>query len=187
EFLLSCALDRVFQILRFVFFAEGNQELAGRGRFHEMWIARTRWPQVAREKRHNHRLPFRAFRLVRSDELDRVVVGRKTNGARRREIVAQAFGEFRQNHFVRLRLRGLRKQGVEFACEITELSRGQQEQTCAQLRLLDNQRNCVEYRQAFRALTNLRERTQVGGNFSSTRQDFVNAKSRLRFVKNGKV
>src|SRR6266487_4658881 len=43
EFLLSCALDGVFQILRFVFFAEGNQELAVRGRFHEIWIALTRW------------------------------------------------------------------------------------------------------------------------------------------------
>src|SRR5436190_11753704 len=109
-----------------------------------MWITRTRWPQVAREKRHNHRLPFRAFRLVRSDELDRVVVGRKTSRARSREIVAQAFGEFCQNHSARLRFRGLREQRVEFACEIAELRRGQQEQTFAQLRLLDDQRSCVE-------------------------------------------
>ena len=105
-------------------------------------------PQIAREERHDHRLPFRAFRLVRSDELDRVVVGGKTNGARRREIVAQTLGEFRQDHSARFRFRSLREQSVEFAREIAEFRRGQQEQTFAQLRLLDNQRDCVEQRQA---------------------------------------
>ena len=125
ELLLLGALDRIFQFLRFVFPAESDDELAIDRRFHEMRITRRRRPQVAREERHDHRLPFRAFRLVRSDELDRVVVGGKTDGARGREIIAQMFGEFRQDHSARFRLGRLREQGVELARKITELGRGQ--------------------------------------------------------------
>jgi hypothetical protein len=81
-------VDRVFQILRFVFFAEGDNQFAIHGRFYDIRITRRWRSQLAREEWHDHRLPFRAFCLVRSDELDRIVVGGKTNGARRREIVA---------------------------------------------------------------------------------------------------
>jgi hypothetical protein len=40
-----------------------------------------RWePQITCEEWHDHGLPFRALCLMRSDELDRVVVGGKTDG-----------------------------------------------------------------------------------------------------------
>ena len=88
QFLLLGTLDRLFQILRFVFFAERDNQFAIHGRFYEMRVTRRWQPQLARQEWHDHRLPFRPFCLVRSDELDRVVVGGKTDGAWRREVVA---------------------------------------------------------------------------------------------------
>src|SRR5207245_11266922 len=109
-------------------------------------IRRTRraQPQFAREEWHDHRLPFRPFCLMRSDELDRVVVSGKPDGAWRRKIVAQLFGELCQDHSVRFRFRRLCDQGIKFAREIAKLRRRQWEQTLAQLRLLDDQSNGVK-------------------------------------------
>src|SRR5437764_1244762 len=81
KLLLFRALDRVFQILRFVLVGERDNPFPIRGRCYEAWITRRWRPQIAREERHDHRLPFRPFCLVRSDELDRVVVSGKTDGA----------------------------------------------------------------------------------------------------------
>src|SRR3954447_18431656 len=55
-------------------------------------ITRRRLDNSPAEKWNNDSIPFQTFRLVRGDELDRVLI-RETDGARVLDFVAQAFGE----------------------------------------------------------------------------------------------